>query len=126
MRTQRSDCSMQDATRGRILHSLVWGALLLSAVCRESTTPPAPPSGGQRLADRYPCDRGIAGDPAVVWAESFEEGSVSAVTSRYDDYKNAGGMALVPDKPSGSCGAASLKLTAGGAASATDLYKLLL
>src|SRR5438132_293829 len=54
--------------------------------------------------------------------------SVSAVTSRYDDYKNAGGMALVPDTPSGSCGAASMQLTADGrnaATQATDLYKRL-
>jgi len=38
--------------------------------------------GGPRLAGRYPCDRGIAGEPGVVWAENFEEGSVSAVTER--------------------------------------------
>src|SRR2546428_2774066 len=128
MQAQCSDCSMHDATRGRILHSLVWGALLLSAACRESTTPPAPPSGGQRLADRYPCDQGIAGDPAVVWAENFEEGSVSAVTSRYQDYKNAGGMALVSDRPSRRCGAASMPFTAAGrrrAPKATALAKRL-
>src|SRR6059058_1382835 len=119
---------MQDTTRSGILHTLMWGALLLSSACKELNRPPAPPSGEQRLADRYPCDRGIAGDPAVVWAESFEEGSVSAVTSRYNDYKNAGGMALVPDKPSRSCGAASMQLTADGrnaATQATDLYKRL-
>src|SRR5206468_2705690 len=39
--------------------------------------------------------------------------------------KNAPGMALVVDKPAASCGAASMKLTAGGAVSATDLYKQL-
>jgi len=53
---------------------------------------------------------------------------VSAVTSRYQDYKNAGGMALVTDKPSGSCGTASMKFTADGgnvATQATDLYKRL-
>src|SRR5947208_15699063 len=117
---------MQDTTRSGILHTLMWGALLLSSGCKELNRPPAPPSGEQRLADRYPCDRGIAGDPAVVWAESFEEGSVSAVTSRYDDYKNAGGMALVPDTPSGSCGAASMQLTAArrsGAATHTARYQ---
>jgi len=81
---------------------------------------------GLTLADRYPCDRGIAGDPAVVWAENFEEGSVAAVTARYDSHNNDAGMLLVADRPAGSCGAASVKFTAGGAASATDLYKLLL
>src|SRR2546422_2058265 len=74
----RGTCSMQEATSGRIFHALVWGALLLAAACRESNTPPAPPSGDQRLADRYPCDQGIASDPAGVWAENFEEGSVAA------------------------------------------------
>src|SRR6185437_16180573 len=96
-----------------IVHrGLMWGALLLPAACRVSTTPPAPPAGGQRLADRYPCDQGIGSDPAVVWAENFEEGSVSAVTSRYQDYKISCGMALFTEKPSGSCGTASMKFTA--------------
>src|SRR6266542_1334114 len=54
-----------------------------------------------------------------------QEGPVSAVTSRYDDHKNDPGMALVADRPAGSCGAASMKFTAGGSAAATDLYKLL-
>src|SRR2546430_10593004 len=119
---------MQEATSSRILRAFMWGALLLSSGCKEPNRPPAPPSGEQRLADRYPCDQGIAGDPAVVWAENFEEGSVSAVTARYDDHKNAGGMALVTDKPSGSCGSASMQLTADGgnvATQATDLYKRL-
>ena len=85
-----------------------------------------PPSGGQYLADRYPCDQGIASDPAVVWAENFEEGSVSAVTARYNDHKNPAGMALVADRPSSSCGAVSMQLTSDGRNStsqATDLYK---
>jgi hypothetical protein len=65
----------------------------------------------------------------VVWHEDFEEGSVSAVTARYDRYSNAPGMALVSDVParrSGQCGTASMRFTAGGDSSATDLYKKLL
>ena len=120
---------MPEATSRRIIgRGLVWAALVLAAACKESNSPPTPPSGAQRLADRYPCDQGIATDPAVVWAENFEEGSVSAVTSRYQDYKNAGGMALVSDRPSRSCGAASMQFTADGrnaATQATDLYKRL-
>ncbi|PYO94735.1 MAG: hypothetical protein DMD60_14180 [Gemmatimonadetes bacterium] len=102
------------------------GALLLATACKDSNRPPSPPVGEPRLADRYPCDRGIAGDPAVVWTEDFEEGSVAAVTARYNDYKNAGGMVLVSDRPTGSCGAASMQFTADGRSSttqATDLYK---
>jgi hypothetical protein len=84
--------------------------------------------GGQAgtfLAATHPCDQGIAGDPAVVWAENFEEGSVGGVTSRYDSANNPPGMALVADVPAKSCGKASLKLTSGVNANATDLYKRL-
>jgi len=118
---------MQGATSSKVLHSgLTWAGLLLSTACTDSNRPPPPPSGEPRLADRYPCDRGIASDPDVVWAENFEEGSVSQVVARYNDYKNTAGMALDPDRPSGSCGAASMRFTAAGgnpATQATDLYK---
>jgi hypothetical protein len=80
---------------------------------------------GGTLVARYPGDAGIEGDPAVVWAEGFEQGSVAAVTARYDNWKNAGGMALVADVPPGSAGLASLRMTAGAAMPATDLYKRL-
>jgi hypothetical protein len=83
----------------------------------------APDGAGGTLSSKYPGDIGIGGDPAVVWAEGFEEGSVGAVTARYDDFKNAPGMTLVGDVPPGSGGAAALRLTAGGSASATDLFK---
>jgi len=95
--------------------------------CKGFTVPVAP-SGGL-LADNYPCDQGIGSDPAVVWYENFEEGSVSGVTSRYNDYNNPAGMALVADRPSGpsgQCGTASMQMTAGGGSSTTDLYKKLL
>jgi hypothetical protein len=82
----------------------------------------APASG---LSSKYPCDQGIAGDPAVVWAENFEEGAVSAVTSKYDSANNPPGMALISDVPAKSCGKASMKLTSGVNANATDLYKKL-
>ncbi len=77
------------------------------------------------LASKYPCDRGIGGDPAVVFTENFEEGSVAAVTALYDSANDPPGMALVSDVPMGSCGQASMKLTSGVNANATDLYKKL-
>ena len=106
-------------TRTRIL----LGASLWLAACSDATKPAG---GGTLLSDRYPCDQGIGSDPDVAWHEDFEAASVAAVTARYNDYKNSAGMALVPDKPSQSCGAASMKLTAGGATDATDLFKKLL
>src|SRR5204863_8247026 len=121
----KAGCSMPEVTSGRIIgRGLVWGALVLAAACKESNSPPTPPSGAQRLADRYPCDQGIAGDPAVVWAENFEEASVSAVPSRYHDYRNAGCMAPVPDKPSGSCGSVWMICSADGGTGATQATAL--
>src|SRR5690348_18510942 len=106
----------------------VLGASLWLAGCSDIGGPGGGGGGGGGgfLADRYPCDQGIGNDPQVVWHEDFEAGSVPAVTARYNDYKNPAGMALVADKPAASCGAASMRLTSGGPASATDLYKKLL
>lgn len=119
---------MQAARRSRhvLQPVLLWATLSLPAACRSANGPGGGGGGGggtQFLSGRYPCDAGIASDPAVVWAENFEEGSVSAVTSRYNDYKNPSGMALVADRPAGSCGTSAMRFTAGGANPATDLYK---
>src|SRR2546427_10157199 len=102
---------MTHACRGLIL----LGASLWLAACSETNKP-----SGSLLADRSPCDQGIGADPDVVWHEDFEAGSVAAITARYDDYKNSGSMALVVDKPSKSCGVASMRLTAGGSTASAD------
>jgi hypothetical protein len=77
---------------------------------------------GVGLAAKYPCDQGMSADPAIVWMENFEEGSVNVVTSRYESSQSAG-MQLVSDVPGKSCGKASMKLTSGNGVNATDLYK---
>lgn len=89
------------------------------ATAPDSGTPPG------TLAAKHPKDLGIAADPAVIWAEDFEEGTVAAVRARYDDGKNLAGMALVADVPANSGGKASIRWTAGVAHNATDLYKQL-
>ena len=79
---------------------------------------------GPTLAEEYPGDVGIGDDPAVVWAENFEAGSVDAVLARYDDFKNQPGMALEADVPAASSGDAAMRLTASGTGvNATDFYK---
>ena len=78
-------------------------------------------SGGMTLSDRYPGDVGLGADPAVIWFEDFEAGSVSAITGRYNQAQGTARMALSTDSPSGN----SLALTAGGSVSAVDLYKQL-
>ena len=75
------------------------------------------------LAEKYPGDVGMASDPSVVWSENFEEGSISAFTSRYSSYTNAAGMTLSTDHPASSSGQHAVVLTAGGSNTATDFYK---
>jgi len=76
------------------------------------------------LSASYPGDVGIAKDPAVVWAELFDEGTVAAFTARYDTASNPPGMALLPDVPPKSKSPASIQLTSSGdGANATDFYK---
>lgn len=75
------------------------------------------------LAARYPGDRGMARDPAVVLYEDFTEGSVAAVLGRYTTYENRDGMALVADHPAGSPGPYALRLTSGGRHASTYLYR---
>jgi hypothetical protein len=80
---------------------------------------------GSGLSTKYPGDVGIGNDPAVVWTENFEEGSVAALVARYDDSKQAG-LGFDTDVPAKSAGSASGKLTANGAGpNAVDFFKKL-
>ena len=80
-------------------------------------------SGGPTLSDQYPGDVGIESDPAVVWVENFEEGTLAALFARYDDSK-PDGLSFDADVPAASSGAASGKLTANGAGpNAVDFFK---
>jgi hypothetical protein len=75
------------------------------------------------LAAKYPGDIGIGSDPAVVWNENFSESSVSAVTAKYSDVENPGGMSLVADIPAHNAASAkSISMISGGANSTTHLF----
>ncbi len=83
------------------------------------------PGGGDMvLSDNYPGDTGLGADPAVVWFEDFEQGSVGAIAGRYDQVQGMARMALVGD-PAPSTTGNALSLTAGGGVDAVDLYKQL-
>jgi hypothetical protein len=79
-------------------------------------------AGSSTLSDDHPGDVGLGSDPAVVWFEDFEEGSVAAITGRYDQAQGTARMHLVSDHAGG---AAALSLVAGGGVDAVDLYKQL-
>jgi hypothetical protein len=69
---------------------------------------------GSGLAARYPADVGIERDPAVLFAESFESGSLEELDKRWSNVSNKDGkvMAFSDEVPPGSSGKRSLQLTA--------------
>ncbi len=66
------------------------------------------------IAAGYPGDRGIAGDPRVVFAEDFETGDLDQLTKRWTEISNKGGkpIAFHADAPPGSGGKRCLQVTA--------------
>lgn len=67
---------------------------------------------GPGLSAKYPGDKGIEGDEAVVFVENFDEDSLDAVRKRWNEAKNPEGLAFVDDIPDMSPGGKSLQMTA--------------
>lgn len=69
---------------------------------------------GAGLAAKYPGDVGIERDPAVLFAENFETGTMEEIGKRWDDFSNKDGqvMAFSEDVPAGGNGKRSLQMTA--------------
>jgi hypothetical protein len=69
---------------------------------------------GTGLAAKYPGDVGIERDPAVLFAESFEKGSLEEIGRRWGNLSNKDGkvIAFCDDVPPGSTGKRSLQMTA--------------
>jgi hypothetical protein len=88
----------------------------------------APVPEGSGVAAKYPGDAGIEKDPAVVFVENFENGTVASIGERWGSINNKGGrpMALDADVPPGSSGKRSLQVTATlGQDSGGALYTVL-
>jgi len=93
--------------------------ILISPATAEFTEPDT--SG---LASKYLGDAGIENDPNVIFAENFEEGSVPAVVSRWEDSERTDIMSLNTDVPVGSSGENSLLIThTGGDGTGAMLYR---
>lgn len=88
-----------------------------------SSTTSGGASGAVTLAEKHPGDVGMGTDPEVVLYENFQEGSVAAVTARYNTVVHTAGMALVADHPVNSPGTHAMRLTSGGSTASTYLYK---
>jgi hypothetical protein len=78
----------------------------------------------QSIAASYPGDKGIAGDPAVLYTEQFDDG-MPQILKRYADVKNAEGMSLDSrDLPAGSKSANAMVMTnTGGQNDGGHLYR---
>src|SRR4030067_235179 len=63
------------------------------------------------IASKYIGDKGIESDPDVVFAENFEEGSLTAVKARWEDITDNGVLSLNTEVPIGSSGKNSLLMT---------------
>ena len=80
------------------------------------------------LSSLYPGDVGIESDPSVLFAEKFDDASLSTVFGRWSDILRGSTMALTTDVPAGSLpGSRSLDIpwTGGGVNSGGHLYRQL-
>src|SRR5437667_410458 len=68
------------------------------------------PLVAQSIAQNYPGDVGIESDPNVFFVEKFDEGSLTAIFSRWTDVNNSAAISLVADAPPGSPLANSLHI----------------
>ena len=85
------------------------------------------PEGRSGIAARYPGDKGIAADLAVIFVEAFDEGSIDEIAARWDSADGREIMALSTDVPEGSADDTSLLLThRGGEGTGGQLYRRLL
>jgi len=96
--------------RAMLVTWLGFALMLVSLTCAAAETL----SEGSGLAAKYPGDRGIEQDPAVVLAEGFEAATLEGLRSRWSDVKNEEGKALFLERevPPGSSGGQSLRVTA--------------
>jgi len=83
---------------------------------------------GQGLSRKYPGDVGIARDPAVLFADDFEEGNLQRIEEHWrgeTSNKNGKVLSLSSDVPPGSPGKHSLEMTATlGVDSGGHLYTI--
>jgi len=70
------------------------------------------PEGNAGLAAKYPGDRGIDRDPAVVFHEDFEAGSLAALKPKWSDIGGKGTLKIAAGTPDGSSGRHCLQITA--------------
>jgi len=107
---------------------------LLAGACHDALAGPSGaaskarlPEGASGIAAKYPGDRGIEKDQAVLFVEKFDAPSPQAIFKRWDSVKAKPIMSLSPDVPAGSGDRRSLLMThVGGGGTGGYLYRRLL
>jgi hypothetical protein len=98
---------------------VIAGALLILVALPADST-----AADDGIAGKYPRDKGIERDPAVVFIENFEAESIDAVARRWESIENPEILSLSPDTPSGA-GKSLLMTHVGGQGSGAHLYRRL-
>ena len=101
-------CSLSASSRA------FWFSLLALASARAAGPPVEALPGGPGLSAGYPRDAGIERDPAVLFAEGFESGTLEEIARRWgsESNKDKKVLAISDDVPSESGGKRSLGMTA--------------
>lgn len=103
----------------RALEESILALLTLSLVVE-------PVQAGDGIAGKYRHDKGIENDPAVVFAENFDGGSLDLIAKRWESVQNKEILSLSPDVPEASGGGKSLLMThIGGRSTGAHLYRRL-
>lgn len=85
-----------------------------------------PALGADGIARKYQGDRGIENDPAVVFSENFDSGSIGAIAERWESVQNKEILSLSSDVPEESADGHSLLMThVGGKGTGAHLYRRL-
>ncbi len=69
------------------------------------------PEGPTGLARKFPGDKRVETHPDVLFVERFDEGSLEAISKRWESVKNKSIMSLSSDAPEGSADRTSLLMT---------------
>jgi len=78
------------------------------------------------LTDQYPGDEGISRDPAVVFAEDFDQAPLTQILGRFTNLKRPASFSLIDDHPPESSGHHALRIVSVGQESVGGtLYKRL-
>ncbi len=90
------------------------GILLSGSLTVGAKSKPAALPEGYGLSAKYPGDKGIARDPAVLFAEDFENGDLRDLARRWEEMKDPHSrvMSLMTDVPPASSGEYSLRMEA--------------